>query len=89
MRKRPSFIRLTECNSSLLAVLPWNNCVRYVENQRVSMYMGAYVTKHCRENEQCMNDVLRVLTRHYEETEALLAQVDIFIIFFYLSLFFI
>ena len=53
------------------------------------MYMGAYVTKHCRENEQCMNDVLRVLTRHYEETEALLAQVDIFIIFFYLSLFFI
>jgi len=44
--------------------------------------MGAYVTKHCRESEQCMNDVLRVLTRHYEETEALLAlvhQVDIFI----------
>lgn len=85
MRKRPSFIRLTECNSSLLAVLPWNNCVRYVENQRVSMYMGAYVTKHCRESEQCMNDVLRVLTRHYEETEALLAllhQVDIFSIFF-------
>lgn len=78
MKKRPPFLRLTECNIPLLSVLPWNNCVRYVENQQVSMYMGAYVTKHCTESQESLSDTIAALERHYKKIKdaTLLAEVN-------------
>ena len=38
IKRRPSFVLFTECSVPFLAVLNYNNCTKYVENQKVSMY---------------------------------------------------
>lgn len=66
---RPSFVLFTECNILFLAVINYNNCTRYVENQKVSMYLGAYVTKLCTENEKELGELIRVLNAYMERTD--------------------
>ena len=69
IKRRPSFVLFTECNMPFLAVINYNNCTRYVENQKVSMYLGAYVTKHCTENEKELVGLVRVLNAYMERTD--------------------
>lgn len=66
-RKQAPFIFLTDCNRHILEVLRCNNCVRYVENQKVSMYCAGYITKYCTENEKSTAEVIRCLTKYFEK----------------------
>jgi hypothetical protein len=49
VKRRPCFAFLTDFNTDLMSVLPCNNCVRNVVDRKVSMYYGAYTTKHNKE----------------------------------------
>ena len=61
LRRRPPFALVTECNIPFLTVLNYNNCTRYVVDQKVSMYLSSYVSKHSTENERELAEVLRLL----------------------------
>lgn len=56
------FIFLTDCNEAVLSTLHCNNCVRYVQNQKVSLYYGAYASKYNTENEKALTELMRTLT---------------------------
>ncbi len=62
IKKRPVFIFLTDCNDLVLSALSCNNCVRYVQDQKVSLYYGAYASKHNQENEKSLTELMRCLT---------------------------
>ena len=62
VKKRPIFIFLTDCNQVVLSALTCNNCVRYVQDQKVSLYYGAYASKHNQENEKSLTELMRCLT---------------------------
>ena len=62
VKKRPVFMFLTDCNQTVLSVLNCNNCVRYVQDQKVSLYYGAYASKHNNENEKSLTELMRSLT---------------------------
>ena len=47
-----------------MAALNCNNCTRYVENQKVSLYYGAYDSKHSGENEKALAEVIRSLNSY-------------------------
>lgn len=64
IKKRSPFIYLTDSNPSVLAVLNCNNCTRYVEDQKVSLYYGAYTTKHNDENEKALAELMRTLAAY-------------------------
>ena len=64
LRKRCPFLLLTDCNPRLMAALNCNNCTRYVENQKVSLYYGAYASKHSGENEKALAEVIRSLNSY-------------------------
>ena len=64
LRKRCPFLLLTDCNPRLMAALNCNNCTRYVENQKVSLYYGAYDSKHSGENEKALAEVIRSLNSY-------------------------
>lgn len=51
IRRRIPFMNVADANVALQTVFMCNNYVRYVEDQKVSMYIGAYVTKGSTENE--------------------------------------
>lgn len=51
IKRRIPFLNIADANVSLQAVFACNNYVRYVEDQKISMYLGAYVTKGSTENE--------------------------------------
>ena len=76
LKKRTPFVFLTDCNYYALAVFNCNNCTRYVENQKVSLYYGAYASKHSHENEKALAEMLRALMSYEEkvETRRLLAE---------------
>jgi len=61
LKKRNPFLFLTDCNVYALAIFNCNNCTRYVENQKVSLYYGAYASKHNTENEKALAEMLRAL----------------------------
>jgi hypothetical protein len=67
LQKRTPFLFLTDCNIYALAVFNCNNCTRYVENQKVSLYYGAYASKHSTENEKALAEMLRALARYEEK----------------------
>ena len=67
LKKRTPFVFLTDCNLYALAVFNCNNCTRYVENQKVSLYYGAYASKHSTENEKALAEMLRALTAYEEK----------------------
>ena len=69
LKKRSPFVFLTDCNIYALAVFNCNNCTRYVENQKVSLYYGAYASKHSTENEKALAEMLRSLTAYEEKVE--------------------
>ena len=69
LQKRSPFVFLTDCNVQAIAVLNCNNCTRYVENQKVSLYYGAYLSKLDTENVKALAEVLRALTAYHEKTE--------------------
>jgi hypothetical protein len=75
VKRRPCFAFLTDFNADLMSVLPCNNCVRYVVDQKVSMYYGAYTTKHNKENERSLAKLLQTM-RGYEARLALSRQQD-------------
>lgn len=47
-----------------MSVLNCNNCVKYVKDQKVSMYYGAYSTKHSADCEQALNEALRSIEKY-------------------------
>ena len=51
LQKRCCSVFATNCNSIVMSVLHCNNCTNYVENQKVSLYYGAYAAKYCSENQ--------------------------------------
>ena len=57
---------MTDCNPTVLAVLGCNNCTRYVENQKVSLYYGAYASKYSTENGKALAELMRALNAHEE-----------------------
>ena len=67
LKKRCPFLFLTDCNAYAMAVFNCNNCTRYVENQKVSMYYGAYASKHTNENEKALAEMLRALNAFSEK----------------------
>ena len=52
-----------------LAVFNCNNCTRYVENQKVSLYYGAYASKLSTENEKALAEKFRALSGFEEKVE--------------------
>lgn len=62
IKKRPVFMFLTDCNPVVLSAFKCNNCVRYVQDQKVSLYYGAYASKHNSENEKALTELMRSLT---------------------------
>ena len=67
LKKRTPFLFLTDCNFYALAVFNCNNCTKYVENQKVSLYYGAYASKHSTENEKALAEMLRALIAYEEK----------------------
>lgn len=61
LRRRAPCGLFTECNIPLLSVLNYNNCTRYVRDQKVSMYIASYVTKHSTEKEKELSDLVHAL----------------------------
>lgn len=55
IKKGVPYLFLTDCNRSLLEVFNCNNCVCYVENQKISMYCGGYSSKYCNDNEKSVS----------------------------------
>lgn len=68
LQRRPPFALFTECNIPFLSVVNYNNCTRYVVDQKVSMYLSSYVTKHCTENEKELAEVFRLLDVYLDKT---------------------
>jgi hypothetical protein len=56
IKKREPFIFLTDCNMPTMSVINSNNCCKYVEDQKVSMYYCNYSTKHTQEPQQGLAD---------------------------------
>lgn len=67
---------LTDCNLAVLAVLNCNNCTRYVLNQLISMYYGCYTTKHTKENEKTLVELIRALNAYEAKLNAAKAEAD-------------
>ena len=66
LKKRAVFMFMTDCNPTVLAVFGCNNCTRYVENQKVSLYYGAYASKYSTENGKALAELMRALNAHEE-----------------------
>lgn len=64
IRRRIPFLNIAEANVSLQAVFACNNYVRYVEDQKVSLYLGAYVTKGSTENETATASLINAISRY-------------------------
>lgn len=69
-KKRPVFIFLTDSNSVVMSAFKCNNCVRYVQDQKVSLYYGAYASKHNKENEKALTELMRSLTNYENRKKA-------------------
>lgn len=67
---------LTDCNLAFLAVLNCNNCTRYVLNQLRSMYYGCYTTKHTKENEKALVELIRALNAYEDKLNAAKARAN-------------
>lgn len=67
LQKRTPFLSLTDCNIYALAVFNCNSCTRYVENRKVSLYYGAYASKHSTDNEKALAERLRALAGYEEK----------------------
>ena len=70
VKKRPVFMFLTDCNQVVLSAFNCNNCVRYVQDQKVSLYYGAYASKHNNENEKALTELMRSLTIYEKRQNA-------------------
>ncbi len=47
-----------------------NNYVRYVQDQKVNLYYGAYASKHNNENEKALTELMRSLTVYEKRQHA-------------------
>ena len=56
--KRAAFMFLTSASVYLMAIIHCNNCVRFVYNQKVSLYYGCYISKRNTESEKAFIKVL-------------------------------
>ena len=50
-----------------MSVMHCNNCTRYVKNQKVSLYYGAYTTKHNTDCEQALAEAIVAIQKHGEK----------------------
>ena len=64
VRKRAPFLFFTDCNASIMSVLNCNNCVKYVKDQKVSMYYGAYTTKHNGDCEKGLAEAVNAIEKY-------------------------
>ena len=67
VKKRAPFIFFTDCNSAIMSVMHCNNCTRCVKNQKVSLYYGAYTTKHNTDCEQALAEAIIAIQKHGEK----------------------
>ena len=67
VKKRPVFMFLTDCNLSVLSVLNCNNCTKYVHDQKISLYYGAYASKHNSDNEKSLVELMTALSKYEEK----------------------
>jgi len=70
IRKRAAYMFLTDCSVDLLSIFHCNNCVKYVVDQKVSLYYGCYTTKHNSQNAKAVAKMFLTMQRY----EAKLAQ---------------
>ena len=64
IRKREPFILMTDFNPILMSVLNCNNCTKYVVNQKVSLYYGAYTAKRANDCNKALTEAIRSVTNY-------------------------
>ena len=64
IKKRSPFILLTDSNPSIMSVMNCNNCTKYVRDQKLSMYYGAYTTKHSTDCEKALAEAMIAIEKH-------------------------
>jgi hypothetical protein len=64
VRKRAPFILMTDFNPILMSVLNCNNCTKYVKNQKVSLYYGAYTAKRANDCNKALTEAIRSVTNY-------------------------
>ena len=64
VKKRAPFLFFTDCNLSIMSVLNCNNCTKYVKDQKVSLYYGAYTTKHSSDCEKALTEAVLAIEKY-------------------------
>jgi hypothetical protein len=64
VRKRAPFILMTDFNPILMSVLNCNNCTKYVKDQKVSLYYGAYTAKRANDCNKALTEAIRGVTNY-------------------------
>ncbi|KZS05303.1 Uncharacterized protein APZ42_031547 [Daphnia magna] len=64
LRRERRIFFFTDCIVHIMSVLNCNNCVKYVKDQKVRMYYGAYSTKPSADCEQALNESLRSIEKY-------------------------
>jgi hypothetical protein len=64
IRKRAPFILMTDLNPILMSVLNCSNCTKYVKNQKVSLYYGAFTAKKANDCNKALTEAIRSVTNY-------------------------
>lgn len=64
VKKQAPFLFFTDCNAAIMSVLNCNNCVKYVKDQKVSLYYGAYTTKHSSDCEKALSEAVNAIEKY-------------------------
>ena len=76
VKKRAPFTFITDSNSSIMSVINCNNCTKYVRDQKVSMYYGAYTTKHSTDCEKALAEAMLAIEKHENKVRKQQQQAD-------------
>ena len=64
IRKRAPFTLMTDFNPILMSFLNCNNCTKYVINQKVSLYYGAFTAKRANDCNKALTEAIRSVTNY-------------------------
>ena len=76
VKKRSPSTFLTDSNSPIMSVINCNNCAKYVRDQKVSMYYGAYTTKHSTDCEKALAEAMLAIEKHENRVRKQQEQAD-------------
>jgi ribosomal protein L32 len=76
VKKRAPFTFITDSNSTIMSVINCNNCTKYVRDQQVSMYYGAYTTKHSTDCEKALAEAMLAIEKHENKVRKQQQQAD-------------